>query len=138
MIFSVVHILLTAAITSALALLVALWRLPLTAWPDILAITVLSGAAVMLWRLSANMPALNDDGLPGFSANDWAAPVLTFVFVSLFADLQAPTDPDATVKPAPWPPWPPWPSTSSPSDSAPNMRTARGFRDRRRSSSPLR
>jgi hypothetical protein len=94
MIFSVGHIVLTAAITSALALLVALWRLPLTAWPDILAITVLSGAAVMLWRLSANMPALNDDGLPGFSANDWAAPVLTFVFVSLFADLQAPTDPD--------------------------------------------
>lgn len=94
MIFSVVHILLTAAITSALALIIALCRLPRSAWPDILAITVLSGGAVVLWRLSANMPALNDDGLPGFSANDWAAPVLTFVFLSLFADLRAPTDPD--------------------------------------------
>jgi hypothetical protein len=94
MIFSVVHILLTAAITSALALIIALWRLPATAWPDILAITVLSGGAVVLWRLSANMPALNDDGLPGFSANDWAAPVLTYVFLSLFADLRAPTAPD--------------------------------------------
>jgi hypothetical protein len=94
MIFSVGHILLTAAITSALALIIALWRLPRTAWPDILAITVLSGVAVVLWRLSANMPALNDDGLPGFSANDWAAPVLTFVFLSLFADLRTPTDPD--------------------------------------------
>src|SRR5438270_4713894 len=94
MIFSVGHIMLTAAITSALALIIALWRLPRSAWPDILAVTVLSGVAVLLWRLSANMPALNDDGLPGFSANDWAAPVLTFVFLSLFADLRAPTDPD--------------------------------------------
>src|SRR5437764_15413775 len=94
MIFSVVHILLTAAITSVLALIIALWRLPRSAWPDILAVTVLSGVAVLLWRLSANMPALNDDGLPGFSANDWAAPALTFVFLSLFADLRAPTDPD--------------------------------------------
>lgn len=94
MIFSVVHILLTAAMTSALALIIALWRLPRSAWPDILAVTVLSGVAVLLWRLSANMPALNDDGLPGFSANDWAAPVLTFVFLSLFADLRISTDPD--------------------------------------------
>jgi hypothetical protein len=94
MIFSVVHILLTAAITSVLALIIALWRLPRSAWPDILAITVLSGVAVVLWRLSANMPALNDDGLPGFSANDWAAPVLTFVFLSLFADLRIPADSD--------------------------------------------
>lgn len=93
MIFSVGHILLTAAITSALALIVALWRLPRTAWPDILAITVLSGVAVLLWRLSANMPQLNDDGLPGFSANDWAAPALTFLFLTVFADLRAPADP---------------------------------------------
>lgn len=67
MIFSVAHILLTAAITSALALIAAFWRLPRSAWLDILAITVLSGVAVLLWRLSANMPQLNDDGLPGFS-----------------------------------------------------------------------
>lgn len=93
MIFSVVHILLTAALTSALALIIALWRLPRTNWLDILAVTVLSGGAVLLWRLSANMPALNDDGLPGFSANDWAAPVTSFVFLSLFADLRAPADP---------------------------------------------
>lgn len=42
MIFSVAHVLLTAAITSALALIVAFWRLPRTAWLDILAFTVLS------------------------------------------------------------------------------------------------
>jgi hypothetical protein len=46
----------------------------------------------MQWRLSASMPQLNDDGLPGFSANDWAAPALTFVALSLYADLRVPTD----------------------------------------------
>ncbi|MCA1837191.1 MAG: hypothetical protein LC721_13095 [Actinobacteria bacterium] len=66
MIFGVGHILITAAVTSGLALMSALWRLPRRACPDIVAITVLSGGGVLLWRLSANMPALNDDGLPAF------------------------------------------------------------------------
>ena len=39
------------------------------------------------------MPQLNDDGLPGFSANDWAAPVLTYLFLSLYADLSPPGRP---------------------------------------------
>jgi hypothetical protein len=79
-------------ITSVVALIVAVWRLPRRAWPDIVAITVLSGAAVLLWRLSANMPPLNDDGLPGFSANDWAAPALSYLFLAGYADLRAPVD----------------------------------------------
>jgi hypothetical protein len=86
--FSVAHIAVTAAITGLLALVAAAWRLPRSAWPDIVALAVLSGAAVLLWRWSANMPQLNEDGLPGFSANDWAAPVLTYVFLSLYADLR--------------------------------------------------
>ena len=93
MIFSAAHILLTAAITGVIALAAAYWRLPRTAWPDILAVAALSMAAVLLWRLSANMPQLNTDGLPGFSANDWAAPVLTFAFLSVYADLRTPPDP---------------------------------------------
>jgi hypothetical protein len=93
MIFSTIHILLTAAITSGVALVIGFWRLPPAQWLDILAIVVLSGAAVFLWRLSANMPQLNDDGLPGYSANDWAAPALTYLFLSVYADLRAPADP---------------------------------------------
>lgn len=93
MIFSAGHILLTAAITAVVALVAGFWRLPRTAWPDIFAVAVLSGAAVLLWRLSANLPQLNEDGLPGFSANDWAAPVLVFVFLSVYADLRTPSDP---------------------------------------------
>ncbi|MER6123086.1 hypothetical protein ABT173_10465 [Streptomyces sp. NPDC001795] len=92
-VFTTAHIGLTAAITGALALAVAVWRLPRAAWPDMAAVAVLSAASVYLWRTSANMTPLNKDGLPGFSANDWATPVLTYVFLSLYADVRLPADP---------------------------------------------
>jgi hypothetical protein len=90
--FGVGHIAVTAAITAALALAAAAWRLPRTMLVDQLAVAVLGFVAVLLWRWSANMPQLNDDGLPGFSANDWLAPVLTYVILSAYADLRAPAD----------------------------------------------
>ncbi|HEX9354163.1 MAG TPA: hypothetical protein VF933_10165 [Streptosporangiaceae bacterium] len=86
MTFSAAHILATAALTGLAAAGVAWWKL--RRWPDILAVFLVSGAAVFLWRISANMPQLNDDGLPGFSANDWAAPVLTYLSLSVYADLR--------------------------------------------------
>jgi hypothetical protein len=92
MIFSTAHIVLTAAITTVFAAGAAFWRLQRT-WLEVLAVALLGGAAVFLWRLSANMPQLNDDGLPGFSANDWAAPMLVFVFLTIYADLRTPADP---------------------------------------------
>ncbi|MQS16287.1 hypothetical protein F7Q99_29745 [Streptomyces kaniharaensis] len=91
--FSHAHILLTAAVTAVIALVGAAWRLPRSAWQDIAAVTLLSGLSVFLWRTSANMPQLNDDGLPGFSANDWLAPTLTYVFLSVYAKLRPPADP---------------------------------------------
>jgi hypothetical protein len=53
-----------------------------------MALAVLSFTAAWLLRRSANMPALNDDGLPGFSANDCLAPVVTWVTVTLYIDLR--------------------------------------------------
>src|SRR3954452_22335913 len=91
--FSAGHITVTAAITAALALAAAVWRLPRTMLVDQLAVAVLTFAAVLLWRWSANMPQLNDDGLPGFSANDWLAPVLTYVVLAAYADLRSPAEP---------------------------------------------
>lgn len=91
--FGANHITLTAAPTGVLALAAAAWRLPRTAWPDVVAIGVLSAAAVFLWRVSANVPQLNSDGLPGFSANDSLAPVVTYFFLSAYADLRSPGDP---------------------------------------------
>ena len=91
--FSATHIALTAALTGVFVLAAAAWRLPRTAWPDVVAVGVLSAAAVFLWRISADMPQLNSDGLPGFSANDWLAPVMTYFFLSAYADLRSPSDP---------------------------------------------
>jgi hypothetical protein len=82
MTFSAAHILATAAVTGLAAAAAAWWKL--RRWPDILAVFLVSGAAVFMWRISANMPQLNADGLPGFSANDWLAPVVTYLFVSLY------------------------------------------------------
>jgi len=93
MTFSTAHIALTAATAALLTLGVALWRLPRTAWRQALVVALLSGVAVFLWRLSANKPDLNDDGLPGFSANDWAAPILTYITLGAYADLRPAADP---------------------------------------------
>lgn len=91
--FSAGHIALTAVISGILALAAAAWRLPRQAWPEMIAVGVLTAGSVFLWRISANMPQLNSDGLPGFSANDWLAPVLTFLFLTAYTDLRPPADP---------------------------------------------
>ena len=115
-VFSHTHIAVSAAITGLLALAGAWWRLPHRAWTDVAAIAVLSAASVYLWRASANMPQLNGDGLPGFSANDWLAPASTYLFLGLYAQARPQPTPAATGRPALWPPSPPSPSMSSPSD----------------------
>jgi hypothetical protein len=88
MTFSAAHILATAAVTGLAAAAAAWWKL--RRWPDTLAVFLVSGTAVFMWRMSANMPQLNADGLPGFSANDWAAPVLAYLSLSIYADLRKP------------------------------------------------
>jgi len=90
-VFSTSHIALTAAITGILALAGALLLLGRRAGlADSFAIGILAAVAVFLWRKSANMPQLNDDGLPPFSANDWLAPTLTFVLLGLYGAVRQP------------------------------------------------
>jgi hypothetical protein len=88
-VFSTAHIVLTAAVTGvvATATAVPLLRGSSRAWEG-LAIGVLAAVAVFLWRKSANMPQLNDDGLQGFSANDWLAPLVTFTVISLYRSVR--------------------------------------------------
>jgi hypothetical protein len=75
-VFTSLHIAATAGITGAAALIAGF------------VIALLSASAVFLWRKSANMPQLNDDGLPPFSANDWLAPVITYVFLGMYASVR--------------------------------------------------
>lgn len=92
-VFSNAHILLTAGVTAVLTLAAAAWRLGRDAWVDAAGIAVAAGASVFLFRASANMPQLNADGISGFSANDWLAPAMTFVFVTLYAAARPHPDP---------------------------------------------
>jgi hypothetical protein len=92
-VFSRSHIALTGAVTGVIVLGFAIWRLQGTrAWVDRIAIALLAGLAVFLYRTSANLPQLNRDGLSGYSANDWLAPVVVFVVLTLYADLFPPPD----------------------------------------------
>jgi hypothetical protein len=93
-VFTTAHIAVTAAISGVLAFAAALLiaRPRAEAVLECVAIGVLTAAAVFLWRKSANLPQLNTDGLQGFSANDWLAPVLTFVWLSVYRLLRPPHD----------------------------------------------
>jgi hypothetical protein len=84
-VFSSSHIALTALICGIAATVLSYFALGRGPVIDECAVVgVLTAASVFLWRRSANMPQLNGDGLREFSANDWLAPVVTFVFLSVY------------------------------------------------------
>jgi hypothetical protein len=91
--FTTLHIAITAIITAAIGLAVAWWRLRPTYPGEPIILAGLAGAAVFAWRLSANMPDLNNDGIHPFSANDWAAPILVYVALGCYASLRPPAHP---------------------------------------------
>jgi hypothetical protein len=68
-IFTTAHIATTAAITGGVALVAGL---------------------LVLWRKSASMPKLNNDGLSPFSANDGLAPTLAYVVLGMYASVRRP------------------------------------------------
>lgn len=90
-IFSTAHIAVTAAITGAVALVASVLLLGRRrGLAESVAVAVLAAGAVFLWRKSANMPQLNNDGLSPFSANDWLAPTLAYVMLGLYASVRRP------------------------------------------------
>jgi hypothetical protein len=92
-VFTHAHIAFTAACTAVIAFGFGVWRFQgKRRWLDAGTVAVLVAGAVYLWRASANMPQLNNDGLPGYSANDWLAPAITYITLSVYADLFPPID----------------------------------------------
>ena len=94
--FTTGHIAVTALISGAVALVAALviYGRSRSRAAESVAIGLLTAAAVFLWRKSANLPQLNTDGLSGFSADDWLAPALTYVWLGLYRHLRTPPDPN--------------------------------------------
>ena len=91
--FSTGHIALTGALSGALAAAFAMfWLRGEHRIADSLTLGVLTAAAVFLLRKSANMPQLNNDGLSGFSANDWLAPSVTWVVLGVYGAVRPPLE----------------------------------------------
>jgi len=76
-----------AGVLASLAVL-AMWgrvtRLaePTRAQTILLALVV--GLSIFVWRLSGNIPELNDDPIGALSPNDWLCPTITFLFLSVY------------------------------------------------------
>jgi len=104
-VFTSPHIALTAITTGVLAAAIAAW------WISgrqrvihVVAVAFVTAAAVYLWRRSADMPQLNSDDLAGYSANDWLAPVITFIALTVYTSpctgtCDSSLTPDATTRP---------------------------------------
>jgi hypothetical protein len=55
---------------------------------DLLLIGLAAGLGVLLWRLGANIPALNDDPIPGISPADVLSGPVAFVAVGVYIGLR--------------------------------------------------
>lgn len=92
--FGTGHIALTGALSGiGSGIFAAVWLRGDRRWLESAVIAVIVAAAVFLFRQSANMPQLNDDGLSGFSANDWLAPAVTFAALGVYGSVRRPTEP---------------------------------------------
>ena len=74
------------AILSFLVLRFASKRLGLAALSigQTLVASVVVGLSILAWRLSGNIPELNDDPIGALSPNDWLCPVVTYVFLGVY------------------------------------------------------
>jgi len=90
--FSISQITFTTVVVGMISFPLALWLLRPRSWIIAAVVTLVAMAATFGWRLCAKMPDLNNDGVPGYSANDLAAPMFTWVLLGVVAAIQHPTD----------------------------------------------
>ncbi len=82
----------TAAIATVVSLLVLRWRFVTISLREQIAIAFVVGLSVLAWRASGNIPQLNDDPVSALSPNDWLCPVVTYVFLGVYAAFRRPAD----------------------------------------------
>ena|ERR1700726_2597325 len=93
--FPFAHIVLTAAITAGVALLLLVvlrTRFTKLSLVDCLLIAVVVGLSVIVWRLAGNTGALNNDPIPPVSPNDVLCPLVTYLFIGFYAAFRSPAD----------------------------------------------
>jgi hypothetical protein len=94
-VFPFAHIALTAAITAGVALLaLILLRSRLRAFSlfESVLVALVVGISVLVWRSAGNTGALNADPIAGVSPNDVLAPLVTYLFLGMYAAFRRPAD----------------------------------------------
>jgi hypothetical protein len=92
-VFAFSQILLTAVIALAVSgVILRGWFREIAGW-EALVIALIVGASVLIWRLVGNVAQLNDDPVPPFSPNDLLCPIVTYVFLGLYAGFHMPDSP---------------------------------------------
>jgi hypothetical protein len=92
------HIALTALVTAVITAAVTAaattgWRRRIAghaslALGDLIGVGVAAGLGVLLWRLGANVPTLNDDPIPGVSPADVLSGPLAYVAAGVYVRLR--------------------------------------------------
>lgn len=91
LVFAFSQIALTAGIMAAVSLLLlfgARQYFKVRSLGEIILIALVAGFSVLAWRSAGNAPALNADPIPAISPNDVLCPVITYVFLGLYAALR--------------------------------------------------
>lgn len=94
-VFPFAHIALTAAITAGVALLLLVVlraRFTKLRLFDCFLVAVVVGLSVIVWRSAGNTGALNNDPIPLVSPNDVLCPLVTYLFIGLYAAFRRPAD----------------------------------------------
>jgi hypothetical protein len=91
--FSSAHIGTTAVIIGVVSIPIAYWLLRPRSAVTIGAVCAVAALATFGYRLCANMPQLNNDGVPNFSANDLIAPAMTYILLGIYSSVRPPADP---------------------------------------------
>lgn len=93
--FSFTHVAVTSAITAAVSLLLLLVlrpRFKMLSLVDSILVAVVVGFSVIAWRSVGNTGALNNDPIPGISPNDVLCPLVTYLFIGMYAAFRHPID----------------------------------------------
>ena len=59
---------------------------------EVAAVSLVVALSIIAWRLAGNVAQLNDDPVPPFSPNDLLCPVVTYVFLGVYAGFRPPAD----------------------------------------------
>ncbi|HLG79346.1 MAG TPA: hypothetical protein VKX46_23235 [Ktedonobacteraceae bacterium] len=98
LVFSFSQIALTAAIMAVVSLLLLLGArqyFKRGSLGEVILIALVAGFSVLVWRSVGNTTALNADPIPAISPNDVLCPVITYVFLGMYAAVRKHGEHDA-------------------------------------------